>query len=81
MSHKNEFCLLRPPGERPALLALRLSTPLGLNPSRGSARWSGRQRLAQLDTLPALQGRRVRGDHLTAQELRGGLLLQSQQPP
>ena len=26
-SHKNEFCLLRPPGARPALLALRLISP------------------------------------------------------
>ncbi len=60
-SHKIAFCLLRPPGARPPVSALRLSTPLGLNPSRGSARWSGLRRLAQLARLPVLRGLRSSG--------------------
>ena len=65
VSHKNEFCLLRPPGAR--CLALRLSTPLGFGPLRGRARWSGLRRLAPLARLPALRGRRCRGVDLPAQ--------------
>lgn len=73
-SHKNEFCLLRPPGARPALSALRLSTPCAFAPSRGrrvgqAATGCGGSRPR---TVAAFRGRRIRGDHLPAQELRGG---------
>ena len=79
-SHKNEFGLLRPPGARPALLALRLISPLALGPqSWGPARWSGRQRLARLDTLSALRGRRS-GDRFTAQDVARRVSLRAPKP-
>ena len=73
-SHKNEFCLLRPPGARPALSALRLNQhpPIPPQSCGGLGRAGTGCGGSHPRTVPALRGRRVRGDHLTAQELRGG---------
>jgi hypothetical protein len=70
-SHKNMFCLLRPPGARKTWALRLISTPQPPAILRGAG--SGLRRLAQLARLPALRGRRVRGDHHPPKTLRGGL--------
>ena len=80
VSHKNSSVPCARPGARSVLSALRLINPLALGPqSWGPARWSGRQRLARLDTLPALPGRRS-GDKFTTHGLRGGFFLLCKNP-
>ena len=53
-------------------------TPQGVQPVGQAATGCGGSRPRR---VAAFRGRRVRGVDLTAQELRGGLLLHSQQPP
>ena len=57
-SHKNEFCLLRPPGARPALLALRLiNTP---NPRNLCGGRVGRLSGSRARHIAALRGLRFK---------------------
>ncbi len=84
VSHKNEFCLLRPSRRAPRPLGATLNHPVGLRPLQGPSPLVRPRPAAAVHVLarsrPSVDHAK-RVDKFTTQELRGGLLLRSRQPP